>query len=106
MTKHELIEAVAKRINISKSRAEVVVNCIFDEMVVAMERGENIELRGFGTFTIRKYKSYKGRNPKSGKMVSVAEKQLPFFRVGKVLKTILNSVPPKRRAEGLFETSS
>jgi integration host factor subunit beta len=93
MTKSELVEAVAKRNDISKNQAELVVNCVFDAMVAALERDEGIELRGFGTFTVRKYNPYKGRNPKSGKVVSVPEKRMPFFRVGKALKALLNAEP-------------
>ncbi|MBN1654372.1 MAG: integration host factor subunit beta [Deltaproteobacteria bacterium] len=91
MTKSELVEAVAKNRDVSKNQAESVVNCIFDAMLAALEHGEGIELRGFGTFSVRKYNAYNGRNPKSGKVVSVPEKRLPFFRVGKTLKALLNS---------------
>jgi len=90
MTKSELVETVAQKRNISKNQAESAVNCIFDTMFAALECGEGIELRGFGTFTVRKYESYKGRNPKSGQVVSVPEKRLPFFRVGKAFKAFLN----------------
>ena len=90
MTKSELIEAVAKRSNITKARAELVVNCVFDAMTKALEKGEGIEIRGFGSFTVRDYKPYSGRNPRTGKQVAVPEKRLPFFKVGKELKEIVN----------------
>jgi integration host factor subunit beta len=90
MTKSELIEVVAQRSNITKSRAELVVNCIFDAMTSALERGEGIEIRGYGSFTVRKYHAYDGRNPRTGKAVSVPEKRLPFFKVGKELKALVN----------------
>ena len=90
MTKSELVEAVSEKCDISKNQAELVVNCIFDSMFAALERGDGIELRGFGTFTVRKYNAYNGRNPKSGKVVSVPEKRMPFFRVGKAFKALLN----------------
>jgi integration host factor subunit beta len=90
MTKSELIEAVAQQTNITKSRAESVVNCIFDAMVAALERDEGIEIRGFGSFTVREYKPYNGRNPRTGKAVSVPEKRLPFFKVGKGLRALIN----------------
>jgi len=93
MTKSELVEAVVQKRDISKIQAESAVNCIFDTMFAALEHGDGIELRGFGTFSVRKYKAYKGRNPKSGKIVSVAEKRLPFFRVGKAFKALLNGKP-------------
>jgi integration host factor subunit beta len=91
MTKSELIEAVAERTKITKSRAELVVNCVFDAMTAALERGEGIEIRGFGSFTVRKYKAYEGRNPRTGETVHVAEKRLPFFKVGKDLRERVNA---------------
>ena len=90
MTKSELIEAVALRSNMTKSRAELVVNCVFDAMTSALERGEGIEIRGYGSFTVRRYEAYEGRNPRTGKAVSVPEKRLPFFKVGKGLKLLVN----------------
>jgi integration host factor subunit beta len=90
MTKSELIDAVARRTQITKSRAELVVNCVFDSMTAALERGEGIEIRGFGSFTVREYKPYSGRNPRTGRAVPVPEKRLPFFKVGKELKELVN----------------
>jgi integration host factor subunit beta len=91
MTKSELIDAVAQRTNITKSRAELVVNCIFDSMAEALQRSEGIEIRGFGSFTVREYKPYSGRNPRTGTPVEVAQKRLPFFKVGKELKELVNN---------------
>ena len=91
MTKSELIEAVAQRSNITKNRAELVVNCVFDAMTAALERGEGIEIRGFGSFTVREYKPYNGRNPRTGRAVPVPEKRLPFFKVGKDLRERVNA---------------
>ena len=90
MTKSELIDAVANKTNITKSRAELVVNCIFDAMTDALKRGEGIEIRGLGSFTVRQYKPYNGRNPRTGDPVQVASKRLPFFKVGKELKEMVN----------------
>ena len=90
MTKSELIDAVAERTQITKSRAEQVVNCVFDAMTASLERGEGIEIRGFGWFTVREYKAYNGRNPRTGRPVPVPEKRLPFFKVGKELKELVN----------------
>ncbi len=90
MTKSELIDEVARRTKITKSRAELVVNSIFESMTSALERGEGIEIRGFGSFTVREYRSYNGRNPRTGKPVAVPEKRLPFFKVGKELREIVN----------------
>lgn len=93
MTKSELIDAVAASSNITKSRAELVVNNIFDAMTEALRRGEGIEIRGFGSFTVRQYKPYNGRNPRPGDPVNVASKRLPFFKVGKELKEMVNGAP-------------
>lgn len=90
MTKSELIEAIASRAEQTKARAETVVNCVFDAMVEALERGEGIEIRGFGSFTVRPYKPYDGRNPRTGETVPVPAKRLPFFKVGKDLKELVN----------------
>jgi integration host factor subunit beta len=90
MTKSELIDAMAARANLTKARAELVVNCIFDAMTEALERGEGIEIRGFGSFTVRPYKAYSGRNPRTGEPVPVPAKRLPFFKVGKELKELVN----------------
>jgi integration host factor subunit beta len=98
MTKSELIDAVARRTQITKSRAELVVNCVFDSMTAALERGEGIEIRGFGSFTVREYKPYNGRNPRTGRAVPVPEKRLPFFKVGKELKELVNA------GQGVIET--
>jgi integration host factor subunit beta len=98
MTKSELIEAVAERTKITKSRAELVVNCVFDAMTSALERGEGIEIRGYGSFTVRSYKPYDGRNPRTGNQVSVPSKRLPFFKVGKELKTLVNDQAGARLA--------
>ncbi len=91
MTKSELIDAMAARANLTKARAELVVNCIFDAMTEALERGEGIEIRGFGSFTVRPYKAYSGRNPRTGEPVPVPAKRLPFFKVGKELKELVNN---------------
>ena len=91
VTKSELIDALAERGNLTKARAELVVNCVFDAMTEALEKGEGIEIRGFGSFTVRPYKPYSGRNPRTGEPVPVPAKRLPFFKVGKELKELVNS---------------
>ena len=90
MTKSELINAVAEKTDITKSRAELVVNGVFDSMIAALKKDEGIEIRGFGSFTVRHYDAYSGRNPRTGKNVHVASKKLPFFKVGKDLKEMIN----------------
>jgi integration host factor subunit beta len=91
MTKSELIDAIAARADLTKARAETVVNCVFDTMTSALQQGEGIEIRGFGSFTVRPYKPYDGRNPRTGQPVPVPAKRLPFFKVGKDLKELVNT---------------
>ena len=91
MTKSELIEAIAARAELTKARAESVVDCVFESMAEATGRGEGTEIRGFGSFTVRPYKAYSGRNPRTGAVVPVAGKRLPFFKVGKELRELVNN---------------
>ena len=91
MTKSELIDALAIRSELTKARAELVVNCVFDAMTEALHRGEGIEIRGFGSFTVRPYKSYNGRYPRTGEQVVVPAKRLPYFKVGKELRELVNA---------------
>ncbi|MCP4599427.1 MAG: integration host factor subunit beta [Proteobacteria bacterium] len=99
MTKSDLIDAVANRTNITKSRAELIVNCIFEAMTQTMKQGEGIEIRGFGSFTVRRYKPYQGRNPRTGESVHVASKRLPFFKVSKELKETVNTASSTAKSE-------
>ena len=86
MTKSDLIEKVAETATLTKEKASIVVNSIFDQMVEAMKKGQRIEIRNFGNFTVRNYPAYTGRNPKTGKPVKVGPKRMPFFKVGLELK--------------------
>ncbi len=87
MTKFQLSEKLAERSGIVDcSCAKRVIKTLFDTMIQALAKGERIEIRGFGNFTMRTYGSYQGRNPKTGQKVNVEPKKLPFFRVGKDLK--------------------
>jgi integration host factor subunit beta len=86
MNKSELIEQLAIRKDISNKRAEEIVNLIFNSMSDAMVDGERIEIRGLGSFVIKDYGTYTGRNPKTGEQITVNPKKLPFFKVGKELK--------------------
>ncbi len=90
MTKADLINLVAEKTGITRVKAETVVNTIFDSMVEALLRNDRIEIRGFGSFVNREYGSYKGRNPRTGEVINVSEKKLPFFKVGKELKEDIN----------------
>ncbi len=91
MNKSELIEVVAERGRMTKKKAEDVVNLIFDSMVDAMKEGDRIEIRGFGSFVVKEYGSYTGRNPRTGESIKVSPKKLPFFKVGKELKERVDS---------------
>ena len=97
MNKAELIEKVSERVQIPSNAAKVVVDTIFDTMKESLEKGEGIEIRGFGSFVVRNYGSYKGRNPKTGEIVDVAPKKLPYFKVGKEMKKLVNRI--KEEAE-------
>jgi integration host factor subunit beta len=92
MNKAKLIEKVSERVRIPSNAAKVVVDTIFDSMRESLEKGEGIEIRGFGSFAIRQYGAYKGRNPKTGKTVDVPPKRLPHFRVGRELKEKVNRI--------------
>jgi len=87
MTKFQLIQEMLKRSNtLSQQDAKTIVKTIFSSMIQALAKGERIEIRGFGNFTMRSYQSYQGRNPRTGSKVGVAPKKLPHFKVGKELK--------------------
>jgi integration host factor subunit beta len=90
MNKTRLIKKVSERMKITPNAAKGIVNTIFNEMRESMEKGERIEIRGFGSFVVRQYGAYKGRNPNTGKMVEVPPKKLPHFKVGKELKEVVN----------------
>ena len=91
MTKADLINFVSEKSSITRVKAEAVVNTIFDTMIEALMKDNRIEIRGFGSFVNRKYDSYKGRNPRTGEVIEVGEKKLPFFKVGKELKEDINN---------------
>lgn len=86
MNKSELIERLATKSGINILQAEDVVNLIFRRMRDTMVNGGRIEVRGFGSFVVKQYRSYQGRNPKTGERIEVPPKKLPFFKVGKELK--------------------
>jgi integration host factor subunit beta len=91
MTKADLIDIVADRLKMPRGRAELLVGHIFDAMVDALKRDEGIEIRGFGSFSIRTYREYEGRNPRTGEAVHVRPKRLAFFKVGKELRERVNN---------------
>jgi integration host factor subunit beta len=90
MNKSQLIEALAQEINLPLREASPITDTILDTMVEALTAGDSIEIRGFGSFVVKEYDSYIGRNPKTGDSIKVPSKKLPFFKVGKDLKEKVN----------------
>ncbi|MEZ0328667.1 MAG: HU family DNA-binding protein [Dissulfuribacterales bacterium] len=90
MNKSELIAELAQEAEIQESVAEFVTNEIIGAMTNALAKGDGIEIRGFGSFIVKEYQEYMGRNPKSGTAIRVSPKKLPFFKVGKELRERVN----------------
>lgn len=86
MNKSDLVEALSEGEDLTKTKAEEVVNLFFGEVANALVAGDRVELRGFGSFKVKSYDGYKGRNPKTGKQIKVKPKKLPVFKCGKELK--------------------
>jgi len=86
MNKSDLIEALSKGKDLTKTKAEEVVDLVFSEMTNALVVGDRVEVRGLGSFKVKSYDGYKGRNPKTGRQIKVKPKKLPFFKCGKDLK--------------------
>lgn len=92
MLKSDLVEKVAKELNINHDMAQLVISTIFDTMSDALSGGEGIEIRGFGSFNVRHYPGREGRNPKTGEKVTIPPRKKPFFKVGKELKNRVNTL--------------
>ncbi|MCX5831554.1 MAG: integration host factor subunit beta [Deltaproteobacteria bacterium] len=90
MTKSDLIAALAAKEQLTDKNAIDTINLIFSGFADTLKKGGRIEVRGFGSFTVREYKAYTGRNPRTGKDVKVRPKKLPFFKVGKELKDLVD----------------
>ncbi len=86
MNKSDLVEALSEGEDLTRTKAEEIVNVVFAEMTSALVAGERVEIRGLGSFKVKSYDGYKGRNPKTGKRIKVRPKKLPFFKCGKELK--------------------
>ncbi len=101
MNKSELIERLAEKCGINVIQSEEIVNLVYRKMRETMVNGGRIEIRGFGSFVVKEYESYQGRNPKTGEKIAVPPKKLPFFKVGKELKERIDNVdapqPPGAR---------
>jgi integration host factor subunit beta len=106
MTKAELVDEVARVVQLTKKQAENIVNIVFDSIVESLRAGEKIELRGFGSFRLRSRKSRTGRNPKTGEKVDVPSKKIPYFKPGKELKELINKALAEMPSDGVAEGSS
>jgi integration host factor subunit beta len=91
MNKSDLITALAEKKGLTPKQAIEIVNLVFDGFKKTLKDGGRIEIREFGSFSVRKYKGYKGRNPKLGEYIDVKPKRLPFFKVGRELKKMVYS---------------
>jgi len=89
MNKIDIINKVAEEMKLNQKVAKIAVDTIVDTIKKAIVNNERVEIRGFGSFTLRSYKAYKGRNPKTGELVDVKPKRLPYFKVGKELKEMI-----------------
>ncbi len=90
MNRSDLISQLKNDAEISKKDAEKEINTFFGAISETLASGDRVEIRGFGSFTVKKYKPYVGRNPKSGQKITVTSKKLPFFKVGKELKGMVD----------------
>ena len=91
MTKADLISVVAKRLDITQVQAGIIVEAALRSIVSALQGGQEVEIRGFGSFRFRNRAPRKGRNPKTGERVDVPPKKIPYFKMGKELKALLNT---------------
>jgi len=90
LTKADLVQEVARAVEVTRKEAEIIVGAVLDSMVESLQQGEKIELRGFGSFRIRQRGSRMGRNPKTGARVHVPAKRIPYFKPGRELREGLN----------------
>jgi integration host factor subunit beta len=90
MKKSDLIVALAAKKNLTEKQAMEIVDLMFKGFINEFKKGGRIEIRGFGSFTVREYKAYKGRNPRTGDAVNVKPKRSPFFKVGRELKKMVD----------------
>jgi len=91
MTKAELVEKVADKIQLTQKQTETVVNILLNSITEALSEGDKVELRGFGSFRIRNRNPREGRNPKTGDTVQIPAKRVPFFKAGKELREMVDS---------------
>jgi integration host factor subunit beta len=90
MTRSDIITVLATRINVTQKQATEIINLVFNGFSETLKNNGRIEIRGFGSLSVRKYKAYAGRNPKTGESTAVEPKRLPFFKVGRELRVRVN----------------
>ena len=90
MNRSQIIRRLAEHEGLPLKNAASVVNVVFDSIGESLENGNRVEIRGFGSFKVKDYRSYQGRNPKTGEVIQVGEKKLPFFKVGREVKKRVN----------------
>ena len=98
MTKAELVEEVSRVSDLTKKHSEVIVDTVFRSIIEALHRGEKIELRGFGSFRLRKREPRKGRNPKTGEEVPITPRRVLVFRASNIMKSRINSGRSRKKA--------
>ena len=103
MNKSDLIQILSQKESLSETMATDIIDLIFDGFADELKKRGRVEIRGFGVFVVREYKTYMGRNPKTGSKIEIAPKKLPFFKVGKELKESLNNQRQERNTLDLFE---
>ena len=86
MNRSDLVEVLSKETGLTNRKAEEIVNRVFNGMANALAKGDRVEIRGFGSFKVKQYDGYTGHNPKTGEIVKVEPKKLPFFKCGKELR--------------------
>ena len=100
LTKADLIAEVERITELKRSDSEIIVETIFENIIQALQKGDKIEIRGFGSFRTRQRKPRVGRNPKTGDRVEVPAKKIPFFKPSKELKDMVNSTAQQSTAVG------
>src|SRR6476659_7017863 len=98
MTKADLINIVAKKLDITQVQSGIIVEAALKSVVNALQNGQEVEIRGFGSFRFRNRAPRKGRNPKTGEKVDVPPKRIPYFKMGKELKALLNGAAASEEA--------
>ena len=106
MTKAELIEEVARVVEMTRKDSETIVETIFDSIVNSLHKGEKIEIRGFGSFRTRQRQPRVGRNPKTGSRVEVPSKRIPYFKPSKELRDLVNHAAQTQHSGSAHEAAA